>query len=78
MSKREIARHRWHEAQRRINEMHRAAKLTDLVQNLQAPDLQARLQRMDITKELKGTDAHQALVRFLDFSPDGMFLVTAR
>jgi WD repeat-containing protein 26 len=78
MSKSEIARHRWHEAARRINEM-RPARIEDVILGIaEIPNYVQKLKRMSITCELEEDRAHRALVRCLDFSPDGQSLVTSR
>ena len=86
LSEREIAIHRWHEAFRRVLD-HRLKKnssedpLIDHERHIRrlVPGLHAsKLLRMAITEELGVELAHKALVRFMQFSPDGRFLVTSR
>lgn len=49
-----------------------------MLPNLRASHLIPKLRQMAITQELHSDDRHEALVRFLRFSPNGNFLVTSR
>lgn len=49
-----------------------------MLPNLRASHIVPKLHQMAITQELHSNDRHEALVRFLRFSPDGNFLVTSR
>ena len=49
-----------------------------MLPNLRASHIVPKLRQMAITQELHSNDRHEALVRFLRFSPDGNFLVTSR
>ncbi|KIP12841.1 hypothetical protein PHLGIDRAFT_32714 [Phlebiopsis gigantea 11061_1 CR5-6] len=48
-----------------------------MLPNLRASHLIPKLRQMAITQELHSDDRHEALVRFLRFSPNGNFLVTS-
>ena len=78
MNKHEIARHRWQEAARRINEMHRLRMSEVILSLAEAPNYAKKLERMEVAFELTAEKAHKALVRVLEFSPDGRSLVTSR
>ena len=85
------ARHRWHEAVRRVIEdarmragrpapqaSPRFAHLTSVAVNTLRFDTINKLQSMTISMEHQINEKHEALVRCLQFSPDGKYLVTSR
>lgn len=90
MTKEEIATYRWQEALRRVRvqrlrERHvKKDKLTIItdrrvhISGIMDTVNVAKLERMTVSYELQAQEAHEAVVHFLQFSPDGKSLVTAR
>ena len=81
------ATHLWHLAMCRAlershpghgDEIFRKIRASTALDNLKHSRLVVKLNKMAITRELSSEIAHKALVRCLQFSPDGRFLATAR
>ncbi|EKM59697.1 uncharacterized protein PHACADRAFT_192071 [Phanerochaete carnosa HHB-10118-sp] len=89
MTKEEIATYRWQEALRRIRVQRlqerttkgeRLTIITDNnvhISNIMDTVNVTKLERMTISHELQSKEAHEAVVHFLQFSPDGKSLVTS-
>ncbi len=76
---REAARYNYGKvATRKQSQSSRFAHLSSVVPTLRATDVIPKLEKMAITQQLHIDDTHDALVRFLQFSPDGKSLVTSR
>ncbi|KAI0773346.1 hypothetical protein BC629DRAFT_1595119 [Irpex lacteus] len=85
----ERARHRWHEAVRRVIEEQqkgsglpnpgpkRASRFAHLMAIVVNPQVVSKLQSMTISTSHHVNERHSALVRSLQFSPDGKYLVTS-
>lgn len=85
----EKARHRWHEAVRRVIHDQRKiagrrvtpsdrSQFAHLLLSLSGLKSVPRLRSMTITGEHHINEAHNALVRCIQFSPEGQYLVTSR
>ena len=81
----EVVRYRWQQAiqrtiDRTMQKPRRAMQqsMGNIVDDFQTFNNSQQLKRMVITEELPVKEAHGALVRFLQFSPDGHHLVTSR
>lgn len=85
----ERARHRWHEAVRRIIQQQRqkagrrvtpsrCSKFAHLSMSLSEQALVRKLRAMAVTRDYHIDEMHGALVRSMQFSPDGQHLVTSR
>jgi hypothetical protein len=91
MAESEKIRHRWHEAVRRVIEKQRQlhgrpppcpsprfAHLTSMAVGALLYRSISKLKQMTISSSHQPNEKHGALVRSLQFSPDGRYLVTSR
>ncbi|KAI0346931.1 hypothetical protein BDW22DRAFT_1351231 [Trametopsis cervina] len=78
LSQRERNRHLWREAVRRINAYREAERARHRVaNNITDADARETLQRLTISQPHYVEEKHSALIRSLNFSPDGKYLLTS-